>query len=1013
MTSVELREIVAAAATLTERLSDRFALVDVPNREELVNARLSRWCQTAAQGDWGHFRARLAAEELDEEQVRVVLGPMRLKDDAPLPQWAHMLAECLNGDLYDSLDFHDGYESSPLALSDNHADQNHHENRGSNIFIPFVATAWQCLTRRAGRLLELLTESVRSDLQGYLQHRLSEAACPTLLAIHDIQSLSQMTVKDGIEIWGQYPVLARLLSTLTDFWVEANIQLLKRTQADYEALGAAFCPNQKLGQIAALAIGLAEPHQHGQTVMKLTFANGLTVYYKPRNLDFEVAWFELLRQINQTGISLPFVVLRVLSRNGYGWMEAAAPSPCQDPTQVARFYRRAGMLLYLLYLFTGSDFQQENVIACGEQPVLIDLETLMTPAMHGQEQRLVPQRTSETVFRTHFLPHWKDGSDHKFRAVGGMDAIRVAANITVTSEQKAAEVTTGFREMSQWLNSHHELLPALLSQFEGLPLRVIFQDTQVYQRLIQRSLQPRLLKDGCEREIELECLARVACPPQQYIWHVPRIRQELGMLAQLDIPYFTTRTDTTDLSCPSGLIISDYFAEPCCQTIRRNFARFEATDRECQLRLIQHAFDVKAAVESPFQSKESRVPSGEVKTDVLFDETAIELAELLKTMAVQTRNEAVIWMIPGEIVTADELVYQFRQCDHFLYQGSLGIALFLAALETIRSEAGYGDLAYAATRSLHIWLKQPWIPPKIGIGTANGLGSLVYALTWIGMFLEEPQFIEEARQAATLITPERIAADRRLDIFDGAAGALLALLVLYAATHDRTALDQAILCGEHLLSRRTERVPRAWQTIRTTPVSGFSHGVAGIAYALLRLFAITGQELFQQAAQEGIAFEDRLFSSIASNWRAFASSLEHPKFWTTYCHGAPGIGLARIGGLDVLDTPDIRADIMAALHTTSAFPLDGLDFLCCGNFGRIETLLTAGMHLHQPENIERVQQQAASLIARQTASGGFRTFEDLPPRVINPGFFRGIAGIGYQLLRLASPDQFPSVLLWE
>jgi lantibiotic modifying enzyme len=33
--------------------------------------------------------------------------------------------------------------------------------------------------------------------------------------------------------------------------------------------------------------------------------------------------------------------------------------------------------------------------------------------------------------------------------------------------------------------------------------------------------------------------------------------------------------------------------------------------------------------------------------------------------------------------------------------------------------------------------------------------------------------------------------------------------------------------------------------------------------------------------------------------------------------------------------------------------------------------------------------------------------------VYNPGLFQGMAGIGYQLLRLACPDELPSLLLWE
>jgi lantibiotic modifying enzyme len=37
----------------------------------------------------------------------------------------------------------------------------------------------------------------------------------------------------------------------------------------------------------------------------------------------------------------------------------------------------------------------------------------------------------------------------------------------------------------------------------------------------------------------------------------------------------------------------------------------------------------------------------------------------------------------------------------------------------------------------------------------------------------------------------------------------------------------------------------------------------------------------------------------------------------------------------------------------------------------------------------------------------------LPRSVYQPGFFQGMAGIGYALLRLAHPDLLPSVLLWE
>jgi lantibiotic modifying enzyme len=49
--------------------------------------------------------------------------------------------------------------------------------------------------------------------------------------------------------------------------------------------------------------------------------------------------------------------------------------------------------------------------------------------------------------------------------------------------------------------------------------------------------------------------------------------------------------------------------------------------------------------------------------------------------------------------------------------------------------------------------------------------------------------------------------------------------------------------------------------------------------------------------------------------------------------------------------------------------------------------------------------------------GYFRLYDELPPHLFNPTFFRGVAGIGYTLLRLAaltgeSKVTLPCVLRW-
>jgi type 2 lantibiotic biosynthesis protein LanM len=369
--------------------------------------------------------------------------------------------------------------------------------------------------------------------------------------------------------------------------------------------------------------------------------------------------------------------------------------------------------------------------------------------------------------------------------------------------------------------------------------------------------------------------------------------------------------------------------------------------------------------------------------------------------------------VPQYLVQAER--YQLQPAGHDLYSGAPGIALFLAALEKITG-AGYRELALGALQPLRRALRQygQRTARDIGIGGASGLGSIVYALVRISQFLDEPALVEDARQAAQLITADHIAEDRALDIIAGSAGAILGLLALYKVSPDQEILERAVTCGRHLLQARTtsESGYRAWQTIGGKLFTGFSHGAAGIAYALVRLYEATHNREFLEAAQEGIIYEDSVFSPEANNWPDFRM-IEQPAFTTTWCYGAPGIGLARIGGLPILATDQVRADIEAALQTTQRLSAVGPDYLCCGTLGRAEVMLVAAHRLARPELVEVARSRAWQVVARAEQTGSFLLHPLLPGRVYNPSFFQGMAGIGYALLRMAHPGRLPSVLLWE
>lgn len=77
----------------------------------------------------------------------------------------------------------------------------------------------------------------------------------------------------------------------------------------------------------------------------------------------------------------------------------------------------------------------------------------------------------------------------------------------------------------------------------------------------------------------------------------------------------------------------------------------------------------------------------------------------------------------------------------------------------------------------------------------------------------------------------------------------------------------------------------------------------------------------------------------------------------------------------------------------------------------IDILITAWRTLERPELRRAAATRAKAMVERARGNGGFRlSFDASGGRVFQPGLFRGSAGVGYGLLRLARPDELPCIL---
>jgi type 2 lantibiotic biosynthesis protein LanM len=491
----------------------------------------------------------------------------------------------------------------------------------------------------------------------------------------------------------------------------------------------------------------------------------------------------------------------------------------------------------------------------------------------------------------------------------------------------------------------------------------------------------------------------------------------------MDVPYFLAPCDSADLPLEGGGRVDGYFQAPSLAQVISRIGSMDDADLELQTMIIRGTFAARAA--RPVQGTRPTVPENgdasaraPLSRNELVNE-ARAIAEQVCASALRAPDGALHWLGLREIEGASR--YRLTPLDDSLYDGNCGIALFLATVAHIEKTSEFRDQALAAIARVRSCLNGPGAAQALvrrgAIGGGLGLGSIIYALARIGNLLGEESVLSDVQRAAEMLTDERIAEDCYFDVMAGAAGAILGLLAAERVIGTGTALERAVACGRSLLDRRmaVNGSGRAWQSPAGVPLTGLSHGAAGIAYALLRLYEVTRADEFLQAAEEGIGYERSVFDAASGNWpdlRDQSADGGAPRFAFGWCHGAPGIGLARLGSLGVFDDEAVRAEVDAALRTTIACGAEGVDHLCCGTMGRFETLAVAAAELERDDLRILAETNAAAVVQRARETGAYR-LPGLAGEAISPSLFCGLSGIGYQLLRLGYPDQIPSVLLWK
>lgn len=1059
------------ALTLTERLAT-FRTIEgtkqnVEIQADLAEQRLGRWRSQPPFTEDVYFAQRLAMDDMSEDDLLSLLGePIEaVRDRCPVhPAWLTTLAQA------DCPPSPERF-SAPEVLRDRDQEtagllvaieplirsgrcrlrQGIQALSQAHSHLPLDPNTVQdaLYAHLSGRLLMMVSKTMVLELHVARLQGLLMGDDPAERFRSFIQRLQQRDT--ALALLREYPVLARQIITCIDHWVAFNLEFLQHLCADWEDIVTAFSPQSDPGMLVYIDGGMGDSHRDGRSVRILRFSSGFTVVYKPRSMALDVHFQELLAWLNERGDHHPFRTVTIVDRGTHGWMEFVAAQNCASVDEVRRFYERQGGYLALLHALEATDFHFENLIAAGEHPVLLDLEALFHQharydPKHADE--LAESRISHSVVSTGLLPYriWanaeSEGIDlsglsaaagqftphpvpilanawtdemrlvrQRIQLPGGQN--RPAINgAEVNVLDYAHEIVAGFTTMYRLLLRHRvDLLSeeGPLLRFADDDVRVIVRPTQTYARILDESFHPDALRHGLDRDRLFDRLW-AAVKHQPYLHQT--IAAERDDLHKGDIPLFTSRPTSRDMWSSSKQRIPDFFDEPGMTIVRRRVQQLSEHD------LVQQRWFIHASLATlPLETDHARWPTyrptgaqtGSNRERLLAAARAV--GDRLEELAVRGEDD-VSWI---GLTPTNEGHYSLTGLRSDLYAGLPGVLLFLAYLGTVTREDRYTALAQAALTGMRrqVELSRGFIT---SIGGFNGWGGVIYTLAHVGTLWDQRSLFSEAEALVELLPP-LIERDDYFDVIYGAAGCLCGLLGLYRCAPSHPTLAAAVQCGDRLIAgAQTMEHGIGWlpPAGATKPLAGFSHGAAGVARALLELAALTGLERFRTAALRAITYERSLFNPDAGNWpdlRTFehqTATDSQESFLTVWCHGAPGIGLARVHALPYLDDGEIRTEIETAMTTTLAQGFGHNHSLCHGDLGNLELLLQASETLDDPRQRSHVQRLAAMILESIERDGWLC---GNPLGVESPGLMTGLAGIGYGLLRLAEPTRIPSVLV--
>ncbi len=737
-----------------------------------------------------------------------------------------------------------------------------------------------------------------------------------------------------------YPTMLRIIIEECIQQQKSILEAVSNLKNDFSEIKTKF---NLSGNIINIQSNLGDSHCGKKSVLIFCFEKGRIVY-KPRSLDVDESFNSLIDYINKKTLKYKIKKTNLIAKKNYGWQTYIEYLNCSNKEEVKENYYKVGVYTCLFHVLLGTDMHMENLIMCKADPFFIDLESLFQSfngkdIKHETSYKKVLDKIKSSVLRTCLFPASMNKNTIKdisgITGHGGQkiqkskftfennytDQIRLTRESYVIKDKKnipllnnqrvdhkeyTAFLLDGFNDCYELiLNNKQEFIGhnGPIYQFGTNRVRTIVRNTNDYGIVLNVSTHPKYLINAAYRNKLFDNMWSIL---NTDIKLKDIVSSEIKDLFNGDIPYFYSLVNSKSIYDSFNNEYKNFHDETPLKEVIKRIKDMNKEDKIFQSSLI------KLTLAKPIKKWELK----EYKKDYSFTSNLVEksnyyLLEEAESLASQVINLSTSTDKYNDLCWSNVMIGNGGQwilspLDVSLYDGVLGSALFFACLYKITKKDEYINTVEKILTSAELYIK--FYKNGDSISAYSGDASIAYCYYFLGIILSR---LDLKRKGVLHILKCRdlIKEDSSFDIISGCAGTLIVALNIYKKNLNEEVLDVAIKCGEHLVKKATPiKDCVGWNT----PVgggialAGMSHGNSGISWALIELYKITNKKMFLDYGYKAILYERTIYSPEDKNWfdlrnreNRLAKGFPESVNW---CHGAPGIGMARISKRKIAHT---------------------------------------------------------------------------------------------------------------